>query len=108
MPRRRGTYGLYGQPRDILKGIPGTDLVEMVRIRENAWCCGAGGGVKEAFPDFAKWSADERLLEAKDVGAQALVTTCPRCKENFTNTIKASGDNMSVYDISELIGEAIK
>jgi Fe-S oxidoreductase len=108
MPRRRGTYGLYGQPRDILRSIPGADLVEMVRIRENAWCCGAGGGVKEAFPDFAKWSADERLLEAKDVGAQALVTTCPRCKENFTNTIKASGDNMSVYDISELIGEAIK
>ena len=108
MPRRRGTYGLYQEPRDILKSIPGLDLVEMTRIRENAWCCGAGGGVKEAFPDFATWAADERLLEAKDVGAEAVVTTCPRCKENFGKTIKASRDNIGVYDISELIREAMK
>jgi len=80
----------------------------MTRIRENAWCCGAGGGVKEAFPDFATWAADERLLEAKDVGAESVVTTCPRCKENFDKAIKASGDSMGVYDISELIREAMK
>jgi len=108
MPRRRGTYGIYHQPRDILKSIPGINLVEMIRIRENAWCCGAGGGVKEAFPDFAKWTAKERLLEVKETGAEALVTTCPRCKDNFNQTIKDNGDNIKVYDISELIKEAIK
>jgi Fe-S oxidoreductase len=107
MPRRRGTYGLYKQPRDILRNVPGIDFVEMHRIRENAWCCGAGGGVKEAFPDFANWTAGERLSEVKDVGAEALVTTCPRCKENFSNSIKASGDSIKVYDISEIIKAAI-
>jgi Fe-S oxidoreductase len=108
MPRRRGTYGIYQQPRDILKSIPGISLAEMIRIRENAWCCGAGGGVKEAFSDFALQTAEERLLEVANVGAEALVTTCPRCNENFTQAIKASGDNIKVYDISELIKEAIK
>ena len=107
MPRRRGTHGMYQQPRDILKTIPGIDLVEMIRINENAWCCGAGGGVKEAFSDFAQWSAKERLLEVKEVGAEALVTTCPRCRENFTGSVKASGDSIKVYDIAELINEAI-
>ncbi|MDY6862148.1 MAG: heterodisulfide reductase-related iron-sulfur binding cluster [Thermodesulfobacteriota bacterium] len=108
MPRRRGTYGIYQQPRDILNSIQGIDLIEMIRIRENSLCCGAGGGVKEAFPDFARWTAVERLSEVNNIGAEALVTTCPRCNENFTRTIKASGDNIKVYDISELIKEAIK
>lgn len=108
MPRRRSTYGVYQQPRDILKSIPGVDFVEMIRIRENSWCCGAGGGVKEAFPDFAEWSAKERIAEIREVGAETLITTCPRCKENFVHTIKALGDNIEVYDISEFIKESIK
>jgi len=108
MPRRRGTHGIYQQPRDILQSIPGIDYVEMVRIRENAWCCGAGGGVKEAFSDFAEWSAGERLSEVREIGAEALVTACPRCNGNFTQAIEASGDNIRVYDISEMIKEAIQ
>lgn len=107
-PRRRGTYGIYHQPRDILKGIPGVDLVDMVRIRENAWCCGAGGGVAEAFPDFARWSAEERLQEVAETGAEALITACPRCNENFSKAIRDAGDDIRVYDIAEMINEAIK
>jgi Fe-S oxidoreductase len=107
-PRRRGTHGVYHQPRDILKSIPGIDLVDMIRIRENAWCCGAGGGVTEAFPEFAQWSAEERLEEVEEVGAAALITACPRCNENFSRAIMASGDDIKVYDIAEMINEAIK
>ena len=38
--------GVYEPARDLLKSIPGLKLVEMDRIREYAWCCGAGGGVE--------------------------------------------------------------
>ena len=41
---RRGTYGIYQPPRDVLKSIPGLKLYEMHRTKEYAWCCGAGGG----------------------------------------------------------------
>ncbi len=105
--RRRGTYGIYHQPRNILRSIPGIDLVEMVRIRENSWCCGGGRGVLEAFPDFAIWTALERLKEVSHISAEAIVSACPRCKENFTEAIKTKGEGIKVYDISELISEAI-
>ncbi len=105
LERRRGTNGVYQQPRDILGAIPGVELVEMVRMRENAFCCGAGRGTKEAFPDFALWAAKQRLEEVKAVGAEAIVSTCPWCKENFTQAI--GKDGVKVFDIAEIILAAI-
>ena len=85
---RRGTYGIYEPPRDVLKAIPGIELVEMPRHHENAWCCGNAAGVKEAFTDLASWSAEERLREAGTTGAEAIVSACPGCKENFSQTTR--------------------
>jgi len=97
--------GLYDQPRDIIKSIPGVELIEMERIKEYAWCCGAGGGVKEAYPDFNMFTARERIEEAKATGAEALVTACPWCERNFLDTL--NGDKMKVLDIVELVQQAI-
>ncbi|MCJ7605824.1 MAG: (Fe-S)-binding protein [Dehalococcoidales bacterium] len=49
---RRGTKGIYEPPRDVLKSIPGVKLTEMTRIKEYAWCCGAGGGVTDSNPSL--------------------------------------------------------
>lgn len=107
LERRRGTNGVYQPPRDILKAIPGVELVEMPRMRENAFCCGAGRGTKEAFPDFALWAARQRLEEVKEVGAEAIVSACPWCKENFAQAVSQNGESLKVLDISEIILAAI-
>lgn len=99
--------GVYAPPRNIIRNIPGMRLVEMERIEEYTYCCGAGGGVKEAYPDFALWTAKERLEEAKSTGAEALVTACGWCERNFNDAIAESGDSFKVYDIMELIQQAI-
>lgn len=103
---RRGTYGVYEPPREVLKSIPGLRLVEMDRIKEYAWCCGAGGGVKESNPEFAEWTAAKRLEEAECTGAEALVTACPHCVQNF-RAVEGSGRALKIYDIVELLDQAI-
>ena len=104
---RKGANGVYDVPRNILRGIPGLELVEMFRIKEYAWCCGSGGGVKEAYPDFATWTGAERLKEARATGAEAIVSACPWCKRNFTDAANETGEKIKVYDIIELVQQAI-
>jgi len=76
----------------------------MIRHHENAWCEASDAGVKEAFPDFAGWAAGERLREASFTGAEAIVSCCPGCKEAFLN---ASQNGMKVYDVTELLANAV-
>ena len=79
----------------------------MKRVKEDAWCCGAGGGVKAAFNDLAIWVAEQRLLEATETGAEALVSACPFCKLNFTDAAKRFGRPLKIYDITEVIKKAV-
>jgi Fe-S oxidoreductase len=83
------------------------ELVEMERIKEYAWCCGAGGGTREAYPDFSNWTATERIEEAKSTGAEALVTACPWCERNFIDAVDSMGADIKVMDITDLIKQAI-
>jgi Fe-S oxidoreductase len=103
----RGTWGVYQPPRNILGVIPGLKLYEMDRTREYAWCCGAGGGVREANPEFAGWTATERIKEAESTGAEALVTACPGCQRSFSDAIKKSGSPLKLYDIADLLNMSI-
>jgi Fe-S oxidoreductase len=107
-PCHLGRYaGIYEPPRNILRNIPGLELIEMERSRDYAWCCGAGAGVKQAYPDFALWTAEERIKEAKETGATALVTSCPWCERNFKDAIKEFGEKLEVYDIAEIARKAL-
>ena len=105
---RRGTKGVYDTPREVLKSIPGLKLTEMHRIKEYAWCCGSGGGVGASNPEFAQWTARERIGEAESTGAEAIVTACPWCERTFNKAIEATGSRLKVYDIVELFEQAIE
>jgi heterodisulfide reductase subunit D len=103
-PCHLGRYSeIYDAPRRILEAIPGIDLVEMPRSREKSWCCGAGAGVKTAFPDFALWTGEQRVEEAKETGAQAIVTACPFCEGNLGDVIAATEAGLELYDITDLL-----
>ncbi len=104
---RRGTYGVYDAPRNILAGIPGLKLAEMPRTREYAWCCGGGGGVAESNPEFAAWTARERIAEADSTRAEYLVTACAGCQQMFNSAVKDSGSRIEIMDIITLLKKAI-
>jgi len=105
---KKGKVGIFDEPRRLLQAISGLTLNEMVRIRENAWCCGAGGGVKSAFKDFALDTAIDRLDEAVTTGAQILVSACPFCRRNLMDAIKAKSENIVYKDVLELLEEAME
>ncbi|MGA3128133.1 MAG: (Fe-S)-binding protein [Candidatus Korobacteraceae bacterium] len=106
-PRYNGAFGIYEPPRDVLKAIPGLKLVEMERIKEAAWCCGAGGGASQAYPEFSRWTATERIEEAKSTGADAIVSACPWCERNFLDATSGNDTKMKVLDIMELVEQAL-
>lgn len=95
--------GIYEPPREVLKNLPGIELIEMERNRQNAWCCGSGGGVRSAFKDLSSFAAHERIEEAKETGANAIVSSCPFCLNQF----KANNYEIQAFDLSELVRKAI-
>ena len=86
---------VFDQPRDVIKSL--ASLVEMENIRENSLCCGAGGGVKSAYPEIASQMAESRITQAKDTGCEILITPCPFCKLNLEN------DDLEVLDLTEFL-----
>jgi heterodisulfide reductase subunit D len=95
--------GLYEVPREVYKQIPGINFVEMKRNKENAWCCGAGGGVKIGYPDWALEISKERLEEANDTGATVLSSVCPFCRTNLSDSNEKFNMNLEVIDLIEIL-----
>ncbi|MFX0134530.1 MAG: (Fe-S)-binding protein [Candidatus Hodarchaeota archaeon] len=96
---------IYDAPRYILNQIPGLEFIELKRIKENSWCCGAGGGVKSGNPELAINIAKTRIEEALEFGAEILVTVCPFCLRNLKDGVKElkSDKSIEVLDLLELI-----
>jgi len=103
---RTGRFGVYEEPRRVLCAVPGLELVEMERIKEYSWCCGAGGGVYDAFPEFAIWTARERLEEAASTGASAIVTACPWCERVFMDAVGENGFELKILDVVDVVARA--
>jgi len=101
--------GIYDPPREVLKQIPGLELVEMSDSREDSLCCGGGGGrIWMETPKGERFS-DLRLEQAKEVGADVLVTSCPYCITNFEDSRFSLGDGepLKIQDITEIIQESL-
>jgi Fe-S oxidoreductase len=101
--------GIYDEPREVLKKIPGLELNEMPDSLEDSLCCGGGGGrIWMETPKGERFS-DLRLEQAMEVGAEVLVTSCPYCIANFEDsrlTLDVT-ENIEVKEITEIIGEVI-
>ena len=86
---------VFDEPREVIESI--ANLVEMKNIKENSLCCGAGGGVKSAYPQIADELANNRIDEAKGTGCETLITPCPFCKLNLENK------GLEVLDLTEFL-----
>ncbi|MBW1713654.1 MAG: (Fe-S)-binding protein, partial [Deltaproteobacteria bacterium] len=105
--------GLYEEPRELIKALPGVELVEFALNRQLAKCCGGGGGMKAFDLDLSLELAQKRVLQAVDLGAEAIVSACPSCKQNFVQgsaRLKKAGQlkkKMKVMDVTELLAKRL-
>ncbi len=90
--------GVYEEPRRILRAVPEVELVEMERNRRWAWCCGGGGGVPEAYPELAQWSAADRMREAGETGAELVLTSSALCQRSFVDLAQAPLPTQDLLD----------
>jgi Fe-S oxidoreductase len=117
--RKRVTYhdpcylgrhnGIYEEPREVLKKVPGLELSEMPESRTDSLCCGGGGGRVWMETQKGERFCDLRIGQAMEVGAEVLVTACPYCitmLEDSRLTMDVA-EKIEVKDITEVIGEVI-
>ncbi|MFQ5831689.1 MAG: (Fe-S)-binding protein [Candidatus Thorarchaeota archaeon] len=97
---------IYDPGRKVLSSLPGVEYVEMSRYREEAFCCGGGGGVKIMYENHSNKVAEERINDFIDTEADILTTVCPACEMNLTHGTYAADVEARVLDIAELIAVA--
>ena len=101
--------GIYDEPREILKKIPGLELTEFAEAREESLCCGMGGGRVWMETPVSERFSNLKLIEAIGLNAQELVTACPYCITNFEDSrvVMNYDDVIQVKDITEILQEVI-
>ncbi len=105
--------GEYDAPRELLRAIPGLELVEMGRCRENGYCCGGGGGgmwLDSFTQDHTRMRLSERRVrEAVEYEADILAVCCPFEVSRFEDAAKSTGnDQLKVLDILELLDHSMQ
>jgi hypothetical protein len=98
--------GVYDPPRDVLSAIPGVNLVEMEHSRENARCCGSVL-TRVGAPPVSDVIGGQRLDEAKAVGADAMITTCPCCEVQLQVSADNLGSPVLIEDWSDVVARAL-
>jgi len=98
---------VFEAPRNVLKAIPGLELVEMKAEKEDAQCCGAGGGFKSAFNNMAEEVAAERVKQFVEAGAEVIATSCPFCQVNLNAGAKRAGLDIKTVDITQIALQAL-
>ena len=105
-----GRYnGVYEQPRDIIKAIPGVQLVEAEGwSRQKGLCCGAGGAQMWMEEQNKDRMNVKRTLQLLQTEATTIATACPFCQTMITDGLKDQNqeENVRQLDVVELLEES--
>ncbi|MBW1673489.1 MAG: (Fe-S)-binding protein [Deltaproteobacteria bacterium] len=101
---------IFDAPREVIGAIPGVQMVEMAHNRANSLCCGGGGDrIWQEDLDVDVKMSEIRIKEAKDTGAEILITACPLCLIMLEDARKTTGleNSLQVMDLNELVAMAL-
>jgi heterodisulfide reductase subunit D len=99
--------GVFDQPREIIKSIPGVRLVELENNRERCRCCGGGGNLEMFDADLSGEIAKQKTEEILRTGADVVVTSCQQCVRTMNTYVRRNKVSLEVMDITELIKDTL-
>ncbi len=91
------------EPRQLLRMIPGLELVEMA---EADWCCGNAGSHALTDPQGSGEILDRKMAHAAATGAQVVASGCPGCQIQLWRGVRRAGLPMRVLHPIELLEQA--
>jgi len=99
--------GIFEEPRDVLKAIPGLTLIELEHNRQLSICCGGGGNVEMVNPEISSKVARMKLDEISKTGANTVVSSCQQCLRTMATSARRQKSDLKVKDLTELVAEAM-
>ena len=100
--------GVFMEPRNVIKAIPGINFKELEMNQKFSECCGGGGNVEMVDPELSAAVAQRKLDSIKKLGADTVVTCCQQCVRTIATRIKRSGSDLKVKELTELVLESME
>jgi glycolate oxidase iron-sulfur subunit len=91
------------QPRELLRSIPGLDLVEMPGSDR---CCGSAGIYNLTQPGYSRIVLDEKMAAIQETGADLVVAPNPGCMLQIAGGVRARGMKVHVHHLIDLLDRA--
>jgi Fe-S oxidoreductase len=98
--------GVFEEPREVIKSIPGVKLLEFDYNRKEAICC--GGPISAGYPELAHKIAARKVKEAQEKKVDLIITACPMCFVNLKEGAKEAGVEIEVQDLPLLLPKLVK
>ena len=91
------------QPRQVLRIIPGIELVE---LQEGDWCCGSAGIYNLTHPEIAEEALSWKVRNIVQSGAQVVASANPGCILQIAMGLQRAGHDIPVVHVMDLLGWA--
>jgi heterodisulfide reductase subunit D len=99
--------GIFEEPRQVIKSIPGIDFIELATSKLQANCCGGGGNIESLNPALSSKIADAKADEIFATKAEIAVSACQQCERTMNTALKRKKGEIDykvkVLDIAELV-----
>jgi len=100
--------GVIEEPREVLRSIPGIELLEFDRHGSESRCCGAGGAVRKVFNENANAMGRLAIDEAVAKKADKLILSCPACYGKVNEAMQEHDKKIPIVDIMELFAQYVE
>ena len=104
--------GIYEEPRDVIKSIPGIEFVDLASNRKLTNCCGGGGNLESINQMLASKIALSKAEEIIETGSDIVVTSCQQCNRTIDTSLKKKKKEadikVKVVDLPELVLKSIQ